>query len=86
MPQRARQSLLLEDKQQAYQFLTGLHRHLDRQLPGWRVMSGEIAAITQAAKDDKRQRHKRGAEHAFINHYAIPERRHGVKRRHGVRS
>jgi hypothetical protein len=72
------------DKQDAYRFLRGLEGYLDKYLPDWQVITEELPKIRRAAKGDERQKHKRGAEHAFINHYAIPRIFEYVSRQPGM--
>jgi hypothetical protein len=60
-------------KKEAFKFLSRLEEHLRTQLDEWSAVHRRVLSISDAAKNDPEQSHKRGPEQAFLNHYGLPE-------------
>jgi hypothetical protein len=64
--------LRVTQKNEAYQFLKGLQKHLNANLPSSQQMRKEVRDIVANSKNDKKQNHLKYPEAAFTNHYLIP--------------
>lgn len=59
-------------KHEAYQFLKGLQKHLNANLPSPQQMRKEIQDIVTISRKDNAQKHLNMPEAAFTNHFLIP--------------
>lgn len=59
-------------KNEAYQFLKGLRKHLNANLPSPQQMREKIREIVTSSKNNDQQKHLNVAEAAFTNHFFIP--------------
>jgi hypothetical protein len=64
----------MQDKQGAYDFLEGLQKRLNNQLPGPHIIRAEVSKRRDKPEDEKSEQEYVGPkENIFFYHFALPE-------------
>ncbi len=64
--------LRVTQKNEAYQFMKGLEKHLNENLPSPQQMRKEVRDLVAASRKDNKHKHLKNPESAFTNHFLIP--------------